>query len=73
VRSNEIFPSRFLTALGRWRQLVPLKDVTHGLVGDEMTEIGQSSNNAILSPTGVLPGEADNQCLQFGFDCGAAG
>ena len=69
---NEIFPSRILAPLGCRSDPVSAQDVSHRLIGDGMAEIGQSSDNAVVSPTGVLSGEADNERFQFGRDAGPA-
>jgi hypothetical protein len=37
-----------------------------------MAEIGQRSDDAVVSPTGVLSGEAENERLHFGRDGGPA-
>ncbi|MDQ1473192.1 MAG: hypothetical protein QOJ99_4672 [Bryobacterales bacterium] len=37
-----------------------------------MAKIAQSSDDAIVSPTGVLSGEADNERLHFGGGWGPA-
>ena len=63
----------FLAPLGCRRDPVPAQDVAHRLIGDGMAEIGQRSDNPIVSPTGVLPGEADNKRLHFGRDWRSAG
>ena len=66
VGSNKILPGGLLAALGCRRDPISAKDVSHRLIGNGMAEIGQSSDNAVVSPTGVLSGEADNQRLQCG-------
>ncbi len=68
VGSNEILPGGLLAPLGCRRDPVSTKDVSHGLIGNGMAEIGQSSDNAVVSPTGVLSGKADNQSLRFSGD-----
>jgi len=65
VGGNEILPGGLLAPLWRRRDPVSAKDVSHRLIGDGMAEIGQSSDNAVVSPTGVLSGEADNERLHF--------
>ena len=52
---------------------VPAKDVAHGLIRNDMAEISQSSDDAVVAPAGVLSGEADNERLDLGRDAGAAG
>ena len=65
VGGNEILPAGLLAPLGSWRDSVSAKHISHGLIGDGMAGIGHSSDNAV-SPTGVLPDEADNERLRCG-------
>ena len=37
-----------------------------------MAEIGEGSDDAVVSPAGILSGEADNERFQFGLDPGPA-
>jgi hypothetical protein len=69
---NEILPGGFLASLGRRSDPVSAKDVSHRLIGDWMAEIGKRSDDAVVSPTGVLSGEADNERLHFRCDAGPA-
>jgi hypothetical protein len=69
---NEILPGGILASFGRRSDPVSTKDVAHRLIGDGMTEIGQRSDDAVVSPTGVLSGEADNKRLHLGRDGGPA-
>ena len=71
VGSDEILPGSMLAPLGCRLDPVATQDVAHRLIGDGMAEIGQGSNEAVVSPTGVLPGEAHNERFQFGCDAGA--
>src|SRR4051812_9986419 len=66
VGSNEILPGSLLAARGRRRDPVSAKNVSHRLIGNGMAEIGQGSDNAVVSPTGVRSGETDNQRLHLG-------
>jgi hypothetical protein len=59
VGGNEILPVGLLAPLPRRGDSVSAKDVSHRLIGDGMAGIGRSSDNAVVSPTGVLSGEAD--------------
>jgi hypothetical protein len=38
-----------------------------------VAEIVQSTDDAVVSPAGILSGEADNERLHFGRDAWAAG
>ena len=69
---DEILPGGILASLGCRRDPVSAKDVAHGLIGNRVAEIGQGSDDAIISPAGVLSGEAHNERFQFGRDAGPA-
>jgi hypothetical protein len=60
VGGNEIPPSGFLAPFGRRRDPISAKDVPHRLIRDGMAEIGQRSDNSVISPPGVPSGDADN-------------
>ena len=70
---NEILPGGILAPLGCRLDPVAAKDVAHRLIGNEVAEIGERSDDAVVSPTGVLPGEADNERLDEGRDAGPVG
>ena len=70
---DEILPGRILTPLGCRLDPVSTKDVAHRLIGDGVAEIGQGSDDAVVSPAGVISGEADNERFQVGRDAGPAG
>jgi hypothetical protein len=72
VRGDEILPGGILAPLGCRLDPVAAKDVAHRLIGNGVAEIGQGSNDAVVSPAGVLSGETDNERLQFGRDAGPA-
>ena len=59
VGSDEIAPGGSLAAFRCRRDPVPAKDVAHGLIGNSVAEIGQSSDDAVVSPARVLSCEAD--------------
>ena len=70
---NEILPGGILAPLGCRLDPVAAKDVAHRLIGNHVTEIGQGSDDAVISPAGVLSGEADNERFELGRDAGPAG
>ena len=72
VRGDEILPGGILAPLGCRLDPVSAKDVADGLIGNGVAEIGQGSDDAVVSPAGVLSGEADNERFQFGRDAGPA-
>ena len=55
------------------RDPVPAKDVTHVLIGNSVAEIGQGTDDAVVTPARVLSGKAADERLDFGGDAGAAG
>ena len=70
---DEILPRGILPPYGCRRNPVPAQDVSHRLIGDRMAQIGQCSDDAVVSPAGVLSGEADDERFQVGRDTRAAG
>jgi hypothetical protein len=73
VGGNEILPGSILAPLGFRRNPVATQDVADGLIRNGVAEIGQSSYDAVISPTGVLSGEADNERFDIGRDAGPSG
>src|ERR1017187_9047016 len=73
VGGDEILPGSTLAPFRCRLDPVPAKDVAHGLIGNDMAEISQSSDDAVIAPAGVLSCEADNERLDPGRDAGAAG
>ena len=73
VGGDEILPGGILAPLGCRRNPVSAKDVAHRLIGNGMPEIGQGADDAVVSPTGVLSGEADNERFDWGGDAGTTG
>jgi len=73
VGGDEILPGGILAPLGCRLDSVSSKDVAHRLIGHRVAEIGQGSDDTVVSPTGVLPGEADNERFEVGCDAGPAG
>ena len=51
---------------------ISAKDVPHRLIGNPVAEIGQGSDDAVVSPAGVLSGETYDERFQFGRDAGPA-
>ena len=69
---NEILPGGILAPLGSGLDAISAKDVAHRLIGNGVAEIGQGSHDAVVSPAGVLSGEAHNEGFQFRRDAGPA-
>jgi hypothetical protein len=61
VGGNELLPGGSLAPLGCGLDPVPAKGIAHRLIRNIAAEIGQSSDDAVISPTGVLSGEAYNE------------
>jgi hypothetical protein len=72
VTGDEILPGGILAPLGRRLDPVSAKGVAHRLIGNAMAEIGHGSDDAVVSPAGVLSGEAHNERFQLGRDAGPA-
>ena len=68
VRSNEVFPGRGLPAFGRRRNAVPTKNVADRLVRNVVSDVGQRSRDAVVTPAGVLASESNNCGLDLWTD-----
>jgi len=49
VRSNKLFPGRCLFPLGSRSQAISLQNISHCVIADLVSEIGQSSNDSVIS------------------------
>jgi hypothetical protein len=72
VTGDEILPSGILAPLRCRLDPVSAKDIAHRLIGNGVAEIGQGSDDAVVSPAGILSGEAHNERFQFRRDAGPA-
>ena len=54
VRGDEISPGGILVPLGCRLDAVSAKDVANRLIANGVAEIGQGSDDAVVSPAGVL-------------------
>src|SRR5258705_9158714 len=70
---DEILRGSILAPFGRRLDSVSAKDVADRLIGNEVAEISQGSHDAVVSPAGVLSGEADDESFQVRRDAGPAG
>src|SRR5260370_22815893 len=70
VGGDEILPGGVLAPLGCRLDPVSTKDISHRLIGNSVAEIVKGSDDAVVSPAGVLSGETHNERLQFGRDAG---
>ncbi len=65
VRGDEILPGGRLGSLRCGRDAVSAEDVSHRLIANVMTEIGQGSRDSVISPAGIFPRHPDNQFDDF--------
>ena len=63
VPADELLPSGRLTPLGSWCDAIAAQDIGHSLVRNLMTQVGQRTHDAVVTPTRVLAGEANHQFL----------
>ena len=72
VGGDEILPGCVLAPLGCRLDPVSAEDIAHSLIGNRVADISQGSCDPVVSPAGVLSGEADNELFHFGLDSGPA-
>jgi len=65
LSGNEIPPGGVLASLGSRIDPMAPQDVSHGLVGQSVTQMGQGSNDAVISPAGVLTSHSHRQSFRF--------
>jgi len=65
MRCNELFPGRAPAPLRRWCDAVTTKDIAHRLIGNDMAQIRQCSDDPVVPPAGVLPSHADDEVSDF--------
>ena len=68
MRGNEVLPRRALASFRRRCNAVAPKNVAYSLVGNNMAEIRQCSNDAIITPAGILFCHLENQVGDFPAD-----
>src|SRR5438552_1894854 len=61
MRSDEVFPGCVLAALRCGSYAMTAKDVAYRLIRNNVTEVGQSSDNPIVTPARVLSRHLDHQ------------
>jgi len=72
VTTNELGPSSVPFALWSASQTVPLENIADGLVGNTVTQVGQSPDDAIITPASILLGQLDDQLFHLHRDGGAS-
>src|SRR5215469_15211771 len=68
MRLNEFLPRGSLAAFWRRRDAMPPQNVSHGLIRDDVAEIGQRAHDPVVAPARILPCHLHNQRLQFRLD-----
>ena len=69
---DKILPRSCLASLGSRRNAVAAQNVSHRLIGQAVTQIGQSSDDAVISPAGVLSRHSHYQGFHFRWNRRAA-
>ena len=69
---EERFPSSLPCPLGCRFDAVLLEDVSDGLIGDRVTEIGQGTLDSVLSQTGYRIDVSRHPATSIGFACRSA-
>ena len=62
---DKILPRSRLASLGSRSNAVAAQNVSHRLIGQAVTQIGQSSDDAVISPAGVLARHSHHQGFHF--------
>jgi len=68
VPANELGPGGVALALRGCPQAVSIENITDGLVGDSMPQIGQCADDAVIAPAWILAGELEHQLFDLGRD-----
>jgi len=72
VSGNEILPRSRLASLWNRSNAVASQNVSHRLIGQAVTQIGQRSDDAIISPASILTRHSHHQSFHVRFNGGAA-
>src|SRR6266487_4053481 len=72
VCADELLPRRGRLAFWRWRDTMALENVPYRLVTDRVTQIGQGTDDPVVTPGAILLRHADNQGLQLCVNSGTA-
>jgi len=62
---DKILPRSRLASLGGRSNAVAAQNVSHRLIGQAVTQIGQGSDDAVISPAGVLSRHSHHQGFHF--------
>src|SRR5215510_5643505 len=70
--ADELLPRCGGLALGRRGDLMALEDVAHRLVADREAQVGQGTDNPVITPGAILLGHTYDQGLQLWINPGAS-
>ena len=73
VRANEVFPGCCVPAPRGRRDAVAVEDIADRLIRHGGAQIRQRSDDAIVAPAGILPGQAHHQAFDVMIDSGSTG
>ncbi len=65
VARKEFGPSRVALGFGSGPHAVALQTIADSLIGNTLTRIGQSADDAIITPVWVLSGQLNDQPFKF--------
>jgi len=63
--ADEVLPSGALAAFWRGRDAMTFQNVSDRLIRDLMAEVGESADDAIVTPALVLLGDAEDEGFEF--------
>jgi hypothetical protein len=61
VSTNNVGPVHLLATLGSRRNAETAQDVTHGLIGNVVTQMRECTSDTIVSPVAILTSHADDE------------
>ena len=65
LRMHSFHPRRDLFVLGGGGNTTTLQNVPDGLIADVVTQLGQGSGHAVITPGAIVLCHVDNQVFQF--------
>jgi hypothetical protein len=66
-------PGRRSVSVGCRCNALTTQDVADGLIRPVMTQVGQRSYNAVITPAPILASETNHQRFHLNFDAGTTG
>ena len=73
MNPNEFRPVGRMFARRRGRYTVATQHIADRLIGDMISQIGERSENSVITPGAIFPGHADNQLLDVLVNSRSAG